>query len=57
MPTFFDLLHQGLRGFLFGFGDGAPDPELRLGFERRPAPECAAFVFLQKPFFAPLWPT
>jgi hypothetical protein len=57
MPTLFDLLHQFLRDFFFGLGDGPTDSESRLGFERRPAPERAAFVFFWKSFFSPLWPT
>lgn len=57
MPEFFDLAHQLLRDFIFGFSNRAPDPESRFGVNRRPAQEHAAVVFLRKSFFPPLCPT
>src|SRR5262249_18816575 len=57
MATLLELPHQGLRDFLFGLSDGAPDPEARVGLKRRAAPEGAPLRPFWPPFFSPLWPT
>jgi len=57
VASIFELLHQGLRDFCFGFCNGAPDAQPGVGLDGRPAPEGAAVGLFLAPPFSPVWPT